>query len=119
MMNHTQLLLQASGGRKPPDSFEAAEIRRTMTAKSEVTRFSILLQILISLLVINLIGLDVCADDSSTKTAWKAGIAKTVITPETPVWLAGYGSKRVPDGKLHDLWMKALALESADGHRAV
>ncbi len=50
---------------------------------------------------------------------WKAGVAKTVITPEKSVWLAGYGSKRAPDGKLHDLWMKALALEDAAGHRAV
>jgi len=50
---------------------------------------------------------------------WKAGVAKAVITPDTPVWLAGYGSKRVPDGKLHDLWMKALALEDQDGNRVV
>ncbi len=50
---------------------------------------------------------------------WKAGIAKAVITPEKSVWLAGYGSKRAPDGKLHDLWMKALALEDNAGHRAV
>ena len=27
---------------------------------------------------------------------WKAGIAKAIITPDTPVWLAGYGSKREP-----------------------
>lgn len=52
-------------------------------------------------------------------TGWKAGLAKAVITPETPVWLAGYGSRRVPDGKLHDLWMKAIALEDVHGHRAV
>ncbi len=51
--------------------------------------------------------------------SWKAGVAKAVITPEKAVWLAGYGSKRVPDGKLHDLWMKALALEDAVGKRAV
>ena len=50
---------------------------------------------------------------------WKAGLAKAVITPEKAVWLAGYGSKRVPDGKLHDLWMKALALEDESGRRAV
>jgi neutral ceramidase len=49
----------------------------------------------------------------------KAGLAKAVITPEKAVWLAGYGTKRVPAGKLHDLWMKALALEDADGKRAV
>jgi hypothetical protein len=50
---------------------------------------------------------------------WQAGVAKTVITPDMPVWLAGYGTKRPPDGKLHDLWMKALALEDADGRRVV
>jgi hypothetical protein len=50
---------------------------------------------------------------------WKAGVAKSVITPEKAVWLAGYGSKRVPTGKLHDLWMKALALEDAEGRRVV
>ncbi|NLF73414.1 MAG: hypothetical protein GX575_30625 [Candidatus Anammoximicrobium sp.] len=50
---------------------------------------------------------------------WKAGVAKAVITPEKSVWLAGYGSKREPDGKLHDLWMKALALEEAEGRRVV
>jgi hypothetical protein len=51
--------------------------------------------------------------------AWKAGTAKAVVTPEKGVWLAGYGSKRVPDGKLHDLWMKALALEDPRGNRGV
>lgn len=50
---------------------------------------------------------------------WKAGVARAVITPETDVWLAGYGTKRAPDGKLHDLWMKALALEDAAGNRAI
>ncbi|MCO6457385.1 MAG: neutral/alkaline non-lysosomal ceramidase N-terminal domain-containing protein [Pirellulaceae bacterium] len=50
---------------------------------------------------------------------WRAGVARAVITPDTPVWLAGYGSKRPPDGKLHDLWMKALAIEDVQGHRAV
>lgn len=51
--------------------------------------------------------------------AWKAGVAKAVVTPEKGVWLAGYGTKRPPDGKLHDLWMKALALEDPKGNRAV
>ena len=49
---------------------------------------------------------------------WKAGIAKAVITPDTAVWLAGYGTKRAPEGKLHDLWVKALAIQDADGRRA-
>ncbi|MCX6898987.1 MAG: neutral/alkaline non-lysosomal ceramidase N-terminal domain-containing protein [Verrucomicrobia bacterium] len=50
---------------------------------------------------------------------WEAGVAKAVITPEKSVWLAGYGSKRAPEGKLHDLWMKVLALKDSTGRRAV
>jgi hypothetical protein len=50
---------------------------------------------------------------------WKAGIAKAVITPEKGVWLAGYGTKRPPDGKLHELWLKVLALEAPSGQRLV
>jgi hypothetical protein len=59
------------------------------------------------------------AISAQAASGWKAGLAKAVITPEKPVWLAGYGTKRPPDGKLHDLWMKALAIEDADGKRAV
>src|SRR5437868_2717419 len=59
------------------------------------------------------------AASADSPAPWRAGIAKTVITPEKAVWLAGYGSKRVPDGKLHDLWMKALALEDDAGRRVV
>lgn len=59
--------------------------------------------------------------DLATASAypWKAGAARAIITPETAVWLAGYGTKRAPDGKLHDLWAKALALEASDGRRVV
>jgi len=59
------------------------------------------------------------ADRGQAALSWKAGVSRAVITPEKAVWLAGYGSKRVPDGKLHDLWMKALAIEAKDGARAV
>jgi hypothetical protein len=58
-------------------------------------------------------------EKQASAPVWKAGVAKAVITPEKSVWLAGYGSKRAPDGKLHDLWMKALALEDTAGHRVV
>lgn len=57
--------------------------------------------------------------EAANSIVWKAGVSKAVITPEKSVWLAGYGSKRAPDGKLHDLWMKALALEDNEGHRVV
>jgi len=50
---------------------------------------------------------------------WKAGVAREVITPDELVWLAGYGSKRVPEGKLHDLWAKAIVIEDHRGQRGV
>jgi len=50
---------------------------------------------------------------------WEVGIGRRVITPQTEVWLAGYGTKRAPDGKLHDLWVKVLALRAPDGKRVV
>ena len=53
-------------------------------------------------------------------TGWKAGVAKTVITPEESIWMAGYGGRDRPaDGKIHDLWAKALALEDSLGNRSV
>ncbi|MBL8821363.1 MAG: neutral/alkaline non-lysosomal ceramidase N-terminal domain-containing protein [Planctomycetia bacterium] len=53
------------------------------------------------------------------RKAWRAGTARAIITPQTKVWLAGYGTKREPTGKLHELWMKALALEDEYGHQVV
>lgn len=51
---------------------------------------------------------------------WKAGQAKVRITPEKPMWLAGYSSRTKPaEGTMHELWVKALALEAADGTRGV
>ena len=50
---------------------------------------------------------------------WKAGAAKTVITPEKLMWMSGYGGRNKPaKGKLIDLWAKALVLEDAQGRRA-
>jgi len=51
---------------------------------------------------------------------WKAGVARVVITPEQNMWMAGFASRtHQSDGKLHDLWAKALALEDADGKKSV
>lgn len=60
-----------------------------------------------------------CTNGDAMAAEWKAGVARAVITPETPVWLAGYGTKRAPEGKIHDLWMKALALDDGEGNRVV
>lgn len=52
--------------------------------------------------------------------AWKAGAAKINITPEKPMWMAGYAAREKPaEGKMTDLWAKALALEDAAGTRVV
>jgi neutral ceramidase len=59
------------------------------------------------------------AGAAAADAPWQVGVARAVITPTTPVWLAGYGSRREPDGAVHDLWAKALAFEAADGGRAV
>ncbi len=51
---------------------------------------------------------------------WRAGAAKVAITPEKPMWMAGYAARTRPsDGKLTELWAKALVLEDAGGHRAL
>src|SRR5205085_10739604 len=52
--------------------------------------------------------------------AFKAGVATKVITPEKPMWMAGYASRNKPaEGKVHDLYAKALCLEDAAGTRLV
>src|SRR2546421_8272231 len=51
---------------------------------------------------------------------WLAGTATANITPTEPMWLAGYASRTKPaEGKSMDLWIKILALEDAEGHRAI
>ncbi|MCL4207840.1 MAG: neutral/alkaline non-lysosomal ceramidase N-terminal domain-containing protein [Pirellulaceae bacterium] len=49
---------------------------------------------------------------------WQAGIARVEITPKQWMWMAGYGSRNRPaDGKLTDLYAKALVLQDAEGQR--
>jgi Neutral/alkaline non-lysosomal ceramidase, N-terminal len=64
-----------------------------------------------------LLGNAFAASDAST---WQVGLARAVITPSEPVWMAGYDSRKEPGSrKLHDLWVKAIAFEDAGGNRAV
>lgn len=56
----------------------------------------------------------------AAEPSWKAGFAKVNVTPEQPMWLAGYGGRDRPaEGKLHDVWVKTVALEDAAGKRVV
>jgi hypothetical protein len=69
------------------------------------------------LLSLVFMGSAVCV---GAEPGWKVGLGKSKITPDKPMWMAGYGSRMHPsEGKLQDLWVKALALEVADGGRAV
>jgi hypothetical protein len=52
--------------------------------------------------------------------AWKAGVATAKITPQGPMWMAGYAARKKPsEGVLQDLFAKALALEDEKGGRLV
>jgi neutral ceramidase len=52
--------------------------------------------------------------------SWRVGIAKAEITPESPMYMAGFGGRdKAAEGTLHDIWVKALALEDANGYRGV
>jgi len=51
---------------------------------------------------------------------WKVGRAATKVTPNEPIRLAGYASRTKPFERVEaDIYVKALALEDAQGHRAV
>ena len=57
------------------------------------------------------------ADRPST---YRVGLARVCITPDEPLWLAGYGNRNRPsEGVLDDLYAKAMAVEDADGRRAL
>lgn len=51
---------------------------------------------------------------------WRVGVAKVNITPKECIWMGGYAFRDRPaDGKITDLWAKALALEDKNGFKAV
>ncbi|MCP4785653.1 MAG: hypothetical protein GY903_04540 [Fuerstiella sp.] len=57
---------------------------------------------------------------TAQENLWKAGVASEIVTPSHPMWMAGYASRNKPsEGKTHDLFVKAVALQSADGSRMV
>jgi neutral ceramidase len=66
----------------------------------------------LAVLLLLLVNMDV-------RAGWKAGAAKIIITPPRLMWMSGYGSRDKPaEGKLTDLWAKALILEDGQGRRA-
>jgi hypothetical protein len=58
--------------------------------------------------------------DSDVNRMWKAGTASEIVTPDEPLWLAGYAVRTEPaKGKISDLVASALALEDDTGGRLV
>ncbi len=56
----------------------------------------------------------------SAETRWRAGAASIEITPDAPLWMAGYGNRDKPSqGTAQELHAKALALRDATGGRVV
>ena len=65
--------------------------------------------------LVGLLSTVVHADDS-----WQAGIGKIVITPPEPMCMSGYAGRDKPaEGKLHDLWAKAIVLQDPAGHKVL
>lgn len=51
---------------------------------------------------------------------YKVGVAIKVITPTESMWMAGYAARNKPaEGKVHDLYAKALCLQDAQGKKLV
>ena len=51
---------------------------------------------------------------------WQAGVAQVEITPQQPMWMSGYAARDRPaEGKLHELYAKALAFDDGEGRKAV
>ena len=80
-------------------------------------RYRFLISLVVCLAVLNVGLTTVHAEDHAS---WKVGMARVKITPDKPMWMAGYGGRDRPsEGTLTDLWAKALVLEDGSANRAV
>jgi hypothetical protein len=60
------------------------------------------------------------AETLSFANEWKAGVASSLITPDKPMWTAGYGGRTEPAvDKISNLYVKALALNDPFGNSMV
>lgn len=61
-----------------------------------------------------------CSPVANADTDYRIGLARTVITPTEPIWMAGYASRDKPSqGTLADLHAKAMAIEDSEDNRAL
>lgn len=70
-------------------------------------------------ILIMLITKNLSAADKN-QTGWRAGVSSVIITPKESMWMAGFAARTGPsEGKLHELWAKALVLEDTAGNKAL
>lgn len=51
---------------------------------------------------------------------WKAGVAIALVTPDKPMMMSGFAFRKKPsEGKLTELYVRALVLEDAKGNQSV
>lgn len=68
------------------------------------------------MIAVSLVAMTILAADP----AMYAGVGRVVITPDEPMWMAGYASRTTPsEGKIHDLYAKALAIRDSAGQVSV
>ena len=85
--------------------------RRAGTALEKVMAFRVFILTLAFL---------VAASPPAPAQDWQAGAAKINITPQHYMAMSGYGGRDEPaNGKVTDLWAKALVIDAGDGQRGV
>jgi neutral ceramidase len=81
---------------------------------------SVVFSVFSSVLIFLFFNISATGNQQASIKGWKAGIARVVITPKEPIWMAGYGGREHPsEGTLVDLWAKALALEDSKGKKVI
>jgi neutral ceramidase len=76
--------------------------------------------VLIIFFSLNIISSQIISAQDKNQPGWRAGVASVIITPEKSMWMAGFAARTHPsEGKLHELWAKALVFEDAAGKKAL
>jgi hypothetical protein len=67
--------------------------------------------------ILSVVLVTICSNPAwAADPAYKAGVASAVITPTEYMWMAGYAARSKPaEGKAHELYAKALAVEDEKG----
>jgi hypothetical protein len=74
----------------------------------------------IALVFVTLLGVAGPLGAAEPSDTFKAGVARAVITPAEPMWMSGYANRNKPaEGKVHDLFVKALAIQDPAGGKLV